>query len=130
MKHFIRQLRKKPIHIKERIALGTTFAGTLVLVLFWATIVRYEILPKQKLAESKSPFQVIGGIFQNTYKGTVASIGELTGATQDPVGEGKLIVVPQEDILRKNQELENEEITDEIDAEIVSPLEEDILEVN
>ena len=57
MRQFVRQLRRKPGHVKERIALGTTLVGTLVLVFFWVTVVRYEILPKQNLAKSKSPFE-------------------------------------------------------------------------
>lgn len=113
MRHFVRQLRKKPTHIKERIALGTTFAGTLVLVFFWATVVRYEILPKQKLAESKSPFQVVGSIFQNAYKGTVASVGSITGSEPTQTGEGKLIVVPQENIFNKDVNEETETTTEE-----------------
>lgn len=103
MRHYIKQLRKKPAHVRERIALGVTAVGTLVLVFFWVSIVRYEILPKQKLAESRSPFQVLGDIFQNSYKSTVAnviSIGEETVQT----GEGRLIVVPQEEIPSKDKE--------------------------
>lgn len=102
MKQFIRQLRKKPAHVKERIALGTTFVGAIFLVFFWVTIVRYEILPKQNLAKSKSPFETVGDIFKSAYKGTVASVGSI-GSTEDKnIGEGKLIVVPQEEVYGKS----------------------------
>lgn len=121
MRHFVKQLRKKPAHIKERIALGTTFVGTMVLVFFWVTIVRFEILPKQKLAESKSPFKIVGSIFQNAYKGTVASVGSIGADGKIGSGEGKLLVVPQEDIFKKD----NEE-----DLEESSAFEENNLEIN
>lgn len=102
MRQFIRQLRRKPAHIKERIALGTTLVGTLVLVFFWITVVRYEILPKQNLAKSKSPFETVGEIFKTAYKGTVASVGSIGNAEEDKkTGEGKLIVVPQKNIYGK-----------------------------
>ncbi len=102
MRQFIRQLRKKPAHIKERIALGTTFVGTLVLVFFWITVVRYEILPEKNLAKSKSPFETVGEIFKTAYKGTVASVGSIGSLEEDKnTGEGKLIVVPQKNVYGK-----------------------------
>lgn len=97
MRRIISQLRKKPHHIRERIAIGFTFFGALVLMFFWVSIVRYEIFPEQNLAKSRSPIQTLGDIFKNTYKGAVANVGSFAGfeITEKKQGEGKLILVPQ-----------------------------------
>lgn len=101
MNRFIREIRKKPARTKEKLALVFTFVSSLFIFFFWISVVRYEILPSERLAKTRSPFAVIGDIFKTSYKNTIAGAGAFRGEEEKSSGEGKLIVVPYENISAK-----------------------------
>ncbi len=111
MRHIVNRLRRKPAHVRERMAIGATAVGSILLVFFWITIVRYEILPKDRLAQTRSPFETLGDIFKNTYQSTVANVASFSGEPEE-TGEGKLIVIPQEEI-PSNDTVPSEESSEE-----------------
>lgn len=97
MKKYIEHLRTKPEHIRQRIALLTSFGITLVILMIWASSLNVGLAPSSSQAKDAgsdiSPFGVMGAAVSQGFESIKGLFGKSSSDTYR-AQENSIIVTP------------------------------------